>query len=80
MVAKCANPSCPALFRYLHEGKLFRADVHIENSARQSQRKTEYVWLCGRCAREMAPKIEVSGNAVIVRLFTTGRSPSLAPT
>jgi hypothetical protein len=23
MLSKCANPSCPTTFRYLHEGKLY---------------------------------------------------------
>jgi hypothetical protein len=27
MVSKCTNPKCRAVFRYLHEGKLFEFEV-----------------------------------------------------
>jgi hypothetical protein len=68
LVAKCANVSCAALSSLPQEGKLFRADVDIEDLAGQRTRKTEYLWLCSRCAQTFEPIIEVNKNTVIVRL------------
>jgi hypothetical protein len=55
MLSKCANPSCPTTFRYLHEGKLYviapRQVVPRHNttcSRRPAQ--LEYVWLCSSCS------------------------------
>jgi hypothetical protein len=54
MLSKCANPGCTALFRYLHQGKLFRLDASSEEPASQSTKKparrVEYFWLCDECA------------------------------
>jgi hypothetical protein len=41
MVAKCANPLCPARFHYLNQGKLFRLEVDYG--------KYPYFWLCADC-------------------------------
>jgi hypothetical protein len=67
MVGKCANSWCPTT-RHRHEGKLFRLDIDLGNKAGGNERKTEYIWLCARCAQEMHPMVEVSGNTVRVRL------------
>ena len=34
MLSKCANPSCSAQFRYLHDGKVFRIDLEERAAGR----------------------------------------------
>ena len=58
MLAKCANPSCSSVFRYLHEGKLFR--LESVQSSRGLDRHSEWFWLCDRCAPIMTLKLENS--------------------
>lgn len=55
MLAKCANPTCSAPFRYLHEGKLFRLDLGAGPPSRREHvpRRLQYFWLCEQCARTM---------------------------
>lgn len=57
MLSKCASPGCPAPFLYLHEGKLFRLDIGIEDPVGQSAKKTvrnlEFFWLCDECAAKV---------------------------
>ncbi len=67
MIGKCVNSWCPAT-RHRHEGKLFRLDIDLGNKAGGSELKTEYIWLCARCAREMHPEVEVVGDTVRLRL------------
>ncbi len=67
MVSKCVNRWCPAI-RHHHEGKLFRLDIDLGNKAGGSELKTEYIWLCARCAREVHPEVEVCGDTVKLRL------------
>jgi len=67
MFGKCANGWCSAT-RHYDEGKLFRVDIDLGNMAGEYQQNTTYVWLCAQCAKEMAPKIEVAGGSVTVRL------------
>jgi len=66
MVAKCASPPCPARFRYLGEGRLFR--IEIESG------KNEYFWLCSDCAYKMTLKAESGKGVIVVR-----RSPAEPP-
>lgn len=64
MIAKCANPSCPNLFRYLSEGKLFPfelknpslpcKDVPNAVCVRRPHRHTIFFWLCRSCAGSLA--------------------------
>ena len=68
MVEKCVNNRCPTL-RHKHEGKLFRLDIDLGNKAGGSELKTEYIWLCARCALEMHPEVEVTEDAVRLRLL-----------
>jgi len=77
MAEKCANPLCSSL-RRPDEGKLFRADIEIGNLAGRHQTKTAYVWLCDRCAVQMNPRIEVSGNTV--RLLLAAIPPASVAT
>lgn len=71
MSSKCVNRACSASFHSSDEGKLFRIDIDIGSNSGGKERKTEYIWLCGRCARTMNPKIEVAGNVLTVRLSAT---------
>lgn len=52
MLSKCANPSCFALFRYFHQGKLFRMEMVPEEDrntvavdATKIVRGAEFFWL-----------------------------------
>ncbi len=77
MVAKCANSWCHTT-RHHDAGKLFRLDINLGNKAGGKERKTEYIWLCARCAQEMHPKVEVTGDTVTVRL--SKNAPTVAET
>jgi hypothetical protein len=71
MVGKCANSWCPTT-RSHDEGKLFRLDIDLGSKSGKNECKTEYIWLCDRCARVMHPKLEVAGNTVTLRLTKNG--------
>jgi len=59
MLSKCANPECSAVFRYLHQGKLYRAELgnganaayapEASDFSEKPARRIEYFWLCERC-------------------------------
>ncbi len=56
MVSECANPSCLAKFRYMHEGKLFVVDEHGSGGSGEfnaAPHRLRYVWLCSRCAQTL---------------------------
>ena len=54
MLSKCVNLACSAQFHYLHEGKVFRLDTGtLALPDGHPNRKTEYFWLCDRCAKIM---------------------------
>jgi hypothetical protein len=67
MIEQCANSWCPTPRRH-HEGKLFRLDIDLGSKTGGDERKTEYIWLCARCAQVMHPKVEVNGDTVTLRL------------
>jgi hypothetical protein len=69
--SKCVNSACSASFRGPDEGKLFRIDIDIGSNSGSEERKTEYIWLCGRCARTLNPTINVAGNVLTVKLLAT---------
>ena len=71
MLAKCANPTCSAPFRYLHEGKLFRLDPGAGPPSPEGRvaRQLQYFWLCDRCARTMT--LEMHGGKVSARPVQT---------
>ncbi len=63
MVSKCANPGCPASFRYFHQGKLYRIETDAgadrrrvtfgaESAERGPLKRLEFYWLCDACAEE----------------------------
>jgi hypothetical protein len=76
MFGRCANPVC-SCSRHPEQGKLFRLDVEIGNSAGATKIRTVYVWLCDRCALRMNPRIEVAGHTVRVLLAALPKPPAL---
>lgn len=73
MLAKCANPTCFAPFRYLHEGKLFRLDLGAGPPSTNGHvpRQVQYFWLCDDCARRMT--LEMQGGKVSTRPLAGGQ-------
>ncbi len=73
MVAKCANPTCSASFRYLHEGKLFvmeavsgqEANGELRSPSSKTLRDANYYWLCGRCCHNLTIARDHKGIKVI---------------
>jgi hypothetical protein len=51
MLDKCANPACSAIFRRLHEGRVFV--IEVESSASGSSHQRQHFWLCKSCCRSM---------------------------
>jgi len=75
MVAKCANPSCESPFQFLHEGRLFLVDLSSTPPVKDLEfnehpRKTEYFWLCGRCALTLTITSDKNGHLVLAPLET----------
>jgi hypothetical protein len=75
MISKCANPECSAPFRYLRDGKLFRVNWGLLESASAAQNdsdkpwhRLEHFWLCGRCAATMTLVAEKGKGVVAVSL------------
>ena len=62
MLSKCANPPCPNVFRYLHEGRLFLIDYASGASGRDrstiGSAGPEYAWLCSSCCRDLTIRID----------------------
>lgn len=79
MYGRCANPACLAPRHRGDDGKLFRLDIELGSSAGERQRKTAYVWLCGRCARLLSPRVEVADHTVRLLLATIRSEPSSRP-
>lgn len=82
MLDKCANASCYASFRYLHEGKLFCVEIvpqmtssnkYGPDSASDSSRKIEWYWLCSQCSGQMTLKAENGGKIAVVHVPSLGR-------
>lgn len=61
MISKCANPGCHAVFRYLHEGKLFEFEMRSE-----AVREIECFWLCDTCASTMTLFLEPETQEVVI--------------
>jgi hypothetical protein len=74
VISKCANPDCPAVFRYMHEGKLFEFEVRSLGEGRQKAYDTngrfsaeiKYFWLCDRCASTMTVTLDPNTREVVV--------------
>jgi hypothetical protein len=72
MLSKCANPKCAAIFRYLHEGKLYVMDRRrpLTGHARKYGRKSgqlEYAWLCSCCSLYLTIEIDEDFGTMVVR-------------
>jgi hypothetical protein len=72
MLSKCANPSCLASFRYFHDGKLFRVETAVSGEGESNVmpagkilRRTEFFWLCDRCASEMTVDYDAKGSVQV---------------
>jgi hypothetical protein len=73
MLSKCTNSSCSNSFLYLHDGKLFRMDVIVENEAlrpegKKHSRRIEYFWLCNECAASMTLSYRDGSGVVAIPL------------
>ncbi len=55
MLSKCANPECSEIFKYLHQGKIFRlAPVpEVEPVLETTPSLHERFWLCDNCSKRM---------------------------
>jgi hypothetical protein len=76
MVSRCANPSCDACFKYLHEGRLFQFPAaNPATRIRTNSVVIEFWWLCPRCCSSMTL---VEDRTQGVKLVPLTR-PALAP-
>ena len=68
MLAKCANPSYNAKFKYLREGRLF--EFNVGDGARyntipsQISARREWFWLCEQCSRVLTLQCTAEGDIV----------------
>jgi hypothetical protein len=65
MLSKCANPSCSATFRFLHEGTLFH--VEIASTLQEGTVALERFWLCTECSRKLTVVSDSAGAVVTPR-------------
>ena len=72
MLSKCANPTCPTTFRYLHEGRLYviapreaLAGYNPRCSSKSGQ--LEYAWLCSSCFLYLTIQIDEEFGTRVVR-------------
>src|SRR5258708_34395503 len=74
MLSKCANPTCPTTFRYLHEGRLY-VIAPRESLARHKPRwssnfgQLEYAWLCSSCSLYLTIQVDEEFGTRVVRNF-----------
>ena len=70
MLAKCLNLECSALFRYLHEGRLFRIDFTDAPTLRGMPpiHRIEHFWLCANCSAHL--KVIVEDGKIMTRPIT----------
>jgi hypothetical protein len=73
MVRTCANPKCGAVFKYLHEGKLFAFEGPQPSAAKNDgfsamTRPTRFFWLCSVCARAMTIAAGSNRGATLVTI------------
>ncbi len=67
MAQTCANSLCTTA-RRSNQGKLFRLDIDLGSLFGTDEHLREYIWLCGGCAQQMRPKVEVTRDTVTLRL------------
>jgi len=75
MVAKCANPTCSARFRYLHEGELFAIEFQADSLRHARSVDPEYIghshdceyfWLCSSCCCTMTVQPDRDHGIILV--------------
>lgn len=86
VLQKCANPVCPAQFRYLNEGKLFEVEFqYSKTSTSNGQRELsngkahiERWWLCDGCSVRTSLQFDRQQGVIMVhslegtdRVFTS---------
>ncbi len=74
MLSKCANPTCPTTFRYLHEGRLYviasKETLGGHKPSRSSKSgQIEYAWLCSSCSLYLTIQIDEEFGTRVVRKF-----------
>ena len=74
MLSKCANPSCPTTFRYLHEGRLYliapkETAAGCEPRSASTAGQIEYAWLCSSCSLNLTIQIDEKFGTKVVRKF-----------
>jgi hypothetical protein len=72
MLSKCANPTCPTTFRYLHEGRLYviaPREPLAGDKPRCSSKSVplEYAWLCSSCSLYLTIQIDEEFGTRVVR-------------
>ena len=75
MVSRCANPSCVAQFKYLHEGRLFQFSSGINKAYPPSQSPREgriFFWLCPECASRMTSVRKGEDEVLTISRATLG--------
>lgn len=85
MVSKCANPTCKARFKRLHEGRLFHFEVvgsggngsgHPSRlmESRKGSTRVEHFWLCPACSVKMTLTYDrLEGISLVPIVFATAR-------
>jgi hypothetical protein len=77
MLSKCANPECETVFRYLHEGKIFRLapspEVQLAAAAKGAH-LTERFWLCDSCSK----RLTVTWNGISAQVVRLDVKPELS--
>ncbi len=80
MLSKCANPTCPTTFRYLHEGRLYLIASRETLAAHKPRRSSksgqlEYAWLCSSCSLYLTIQIDEEFGTRVVRTFEPKNGP-----
>jgi hypothetical protein len=74
MLSKCANPTCPTTFRYLHEGRLYviaprKTLTGCKPRCSSKSGQLEYAWLCSSCSLYLTIQIDEEVGMRVVRKF-----------
>jgi hypothetical protein len=74
VLSKCANPTCPTAFRYLHEGRLYVFDPREalagqEPRCSRSSAQLVYAWLCSSCSLYLTIQIDEECGTNVARKF-----------
>jgi hypothetical protein len=86
VLQKCANPTCYAQFRYLHQGKLFEVEIQYRNGPSDDapdklgngKGHVEWCWLCDQCTARVSLRFDSGQGLVIVRPLAV--SEEIVPT